>query len=226
MPVEPGLVDCSLQPGFGVVALAASAGGLEALMEILNGLPVDFPASVLVAQHRSAALPDLLAHVLGRRTPLRVKTAEEGEVPKPGVVYTSPAGRHLELGTFGQLHVWRAVRVRFVRPSADLLFESLARTHGGRAVAVVLTGMGDDGARGVRAVRRAGGFVIAQDEDTAPYPDMPLAAVATAAVDLVLPLCRVAFALTALVMGAEAAIARHPAPPLVGRQLRAHRLGA
>src|SRR5262249_7779788 len=82
---------------------------------------------------------------------------------------------------------------------------------------------GERRARGVRAVRRAAGFVIAQDEDTAPYPEMPRAAIATAAVDLVLPLCRVAFALTALVMGSEAAIARHPAPLLVGRCLRAHR---
>jgi two-component system chemotaxis response regulator CheB len=207
-----------------VVALAASAGGLKALMEILGGLPADFPAPVLIAQHRSAEMPDLLPALLGHRTRLRVKRAEEGEVPKPGVVYTAPAGRHLEVGTSGQLQVWRANRVRFVRPSADLLFESLARTHGGRSVAVVLTGMGDDGARGVRAIRRAAGFVIAQDEDTAEHPEMPRAATATAAVDLVLPLYRVAFALTALVMGAEDAVARHKTPPLVGRQLRARPL--
>jgi two-component system chemotaxis response regulator CheB len=135
-------------------------------------------------------------------------------------VYTAPVGRHLEVGPAGEFQVWRVEWVRYVRPSADLLFESLSRAHGGRAVAVVLTEMGDDGARGVRAVRRFGGFVIAQDGDEAECPDMPLSATATAAVDLTLPLCRIAFALTALVVGAEAALARHPAPALVGRRLR------
>lgn len=86
---------------------------------------------------------------------------------------------------------------------------------------MVLTGTGCDGARGARAVRRAGGFVIAQDEATAEHPDMPRAAVEAAAADLVLPLCRVAFALTALVMGVDAAVARHPPPGPVGRRLRA-----
>jgi two-component system chemotaxis response regulator CheB len=87
-------------------------------------------------------------------------------------------------------------------------------------VAVVLTGMGEDGARGVRAIRRRGGFVLAQDESSAEHFDMPRAAIETGRVDLVLPLCRMGFALTALVMGREEAVARHPDPGPVGRALR------
>jgi two-component system chemotaxis response regulator CheB len=89
-----------------------------------------------------------------------------------------------------------------------------------RAVGVVLTGMGDDGVRGVRILRRAGGFVIAQDERTSEHFDMPLAAAEIGRVDVVLPLFRIAFALTALVMGREAAVALHPDPGPVGRELR------
>jgi two-component system chemotaxis response regulator CheB len=207
--------------GYGVVALAASAGGLKALSAVLSELPSDFPAPVLVTQHRSAELPDLLPIVLGRATALRVKTATEGEVPRPGVVYTAPPGRHLHVGTWGQLHVWRTERIRYVRPSADLLFETVAARHGGRCIAVVLTELGDDGARGVRVLRGAGGFVIAQDEGTAEHFEMPLAAAEVGRVDLVLPLFRIAFALTALVMGREVAVARHPDPGPVGRGLRA-----
>jgi two-component system chemotaxis response regulator CheB len=209
--------------GYDVVALAASAGGLKALSSVLGRLPEDFPAPVLVVQHRSGDLPDLLPVILGQATALRVKTAEEGEVPRAGVVYTAPPGRHIRVGTSGQMHVRLSERIRFVRPSADLLFETLAARHGPRSVGVVLTGMGDDGARGVRILRRAGGFVIAQDESTSEHFDMPLAAAEIGRVDVVLPLFRIPFALTALVMGRAAAMAWHGNPGPVGRELTAPR---
>jgi two-component system chemotaxis response regulator CheB len=202
------------------MALAASAGGLKALRRILAELPAVFPAAVLVAQHRAADFPDQLHEVLGYHVGLPVRPAEQGDSPRPGVVYVAPAGRHLVVRPDGTFCTSRTERVRFVRPSADLLFESVAAGYGDRAVAVVLTGMGNDGARGVRAVRRSGGFVIAQDESSAEHPEMPRAAVETAGVDLVLPLGRIGFALTALAMGAEAAMALLPDPGLVGRELR------
>ena len=208
-------------PAFDAVALAASAGGLKAFTQILGGLPADFPAAVLVVQHRSVIYPDLFAELLGRHSALPVTAARTGEVPRPGTVYVAPAGRHLVVRSDGASCVERTDRVRHVRPSADLLFESLAARYGERAVAVVLTGLGDDGARGVRAVRRRGGFVLAQNESSAEHFDMPRAAIDTARVDLVLPVRRMAFALTALVMGTEAAVARHPHPGPVGRALRA-----
>src|SRR5262245_46057158 len=114
------------RPGFEVVALVTSAGGLKALTQILRELPADFPAAVLVAQHRSAGYPDHLPELLGAAATLRVKRAEEGEVPLAGVVYTAPTGRHLLVGPVGDLSVRRTERVRFVRPSADLLLESVA----------------------------------------------------------------------------------------------------
>jgi two-component system chemotaxis response regulator CheB len=206
---------------FDVVALAASAGGLRALQRILGDLPSGFPAAVLVAQHRAADFPDLLPGILGDRTGLPVRSAQQGEAPRGGVVHLAPPGRHLVVRPDGTFCTSRTERVRFVRPSADLLFESVAARYGDRAVAVVLTGMGEDGARGVRSIRRRGGFVIAQDESSSEHFDMPRAAIETARVDLVLPLCRIAFALTALVMGPQAAVVLHPDLGPVGRGLRA-----
>ncbi|HEY1378301.1 MAG TPA: chemotaxis protein CheB [Gemmataceae bacterium] len=208
-------------PAFDLVALAASAGGLAVLRQLLGGLPADFPAAVVVAQHRSAAGPNCLPEILRRSARLPVMSAADGDVPRPGVVYVALPGRHLVVTAAGTFDTGRSAPGVLVRPSADLLFASVADRYGGRVVAAVLSGMGSDGARGVRAVRGAGGFVIAQDGATAAYPGMPQSAVDTGRVDLVLPLRRLAFALTALVMGGEAACARHPAPGPVGRGLRA-----
>jgi two-component system chemotaxis response regulator CheB len=189
---------------FDVVVLAASAGGLKAFSRVLAGLPADFPAAVLVVQHRSFLVPDYLPELLGRWSKLPVKHAEDGEALRAGTVFVGPADRHLLVEPGGKLCVRRSDRVQFYRPSVDLLFESVANSLGDRAVAVVLTGMGDDGSRGVRAVRGQGGFLIAQDEATSEHFSMPLAAIDTQKVDLVLPLRHIAFALTTLVMGIDA----------------------
>lgn len=129
-----------------MVALAASAGGLKAFR---SGLPADFPAAVLVAQHRSACFPDLLSELLGYWTKLAVKQAEDGEGLRAGIAFACPVDRHLLVGAGGKPCVRQSDRVQCYRPSADLLFGSVANSLGGRAVAVVLTGMGDDGSRGV-----------------------------------------------------------------------------
>jgi len=205
---------------FDIVAVAASAGGLQVLTELTRRLPADFTAAVLLAQHRAAAYPDLLEQLLTLRAALPVVGDADRQTPQSGRIYVAPAGRHLVVRSNGQLDTGREEPIRNVRPSADLLFESVAARYGSRAVAVVLTGKGDDGARGVREVRRCGGFVIAQDEATAEHFDMPRAAIDTGQVDLVLPAGRLAFALTALVMGAEAAVARHPDPGPIGRLAR------
>jgi two-component system, chemotaxis family, protein-glutamate methylesterase/glutaminase len=178
--------------GYTACAIAASAGGILAVRELLTGLPGHFPLPVLLAQHHGLHSNAGLINVLRSATPLRVQQASEGELAVAGVVYLAPPGRHLEVRDDGLLSIARAGRVRFVHPSADLLFDSVARFHQERAVAVVLTGNGRDGAEGVSAIRRAGGFVIAQDEDSCHHFDMPAAAIETGKVDLVLSLAQIA----------------------------------
>jgi two-component system, chemotaxis family, protein-glutamate methylesterase/glutaminase len=183
---------------FRIVAIATSAGGLAALKEILSNLPADFPLPILVVQHLPERTNAYLADLLARHTPLRVKFAESGERPEPRMVLVAPGGRHLLLQPDLSVCICRQDRVNFVCPSADVLFESIARTYHEAAIAVVLTGMGRDGASGTVAVRRHGGFVIAQDPATAEYASMPAAAIEIGKVDLVLPLHQIASALDTL----------------------------
>jgi two-component system chemotaxis response regulator CheB len=197
MREEP--VPSAVGSSFAVVAMAASAGGVHALSTVLAGLTADFPAAVVVVQHVCPHEPSLLADVLGRRTALRVKQAEEGDVLRPGTVYTAPPDRHLLVNAGGTLSLSQSPKVHHTRPAADPLFESVAAGLGDRAIAVVLTGWGEDGSGGVRAIKRAGGRVIAQDAETAEVPGMPRAAVQTGAVDFVLPLGGIAAALMMLV---------------------------
>ena len=186
------------KPASFVVALAASAGGLRAFSHVLAALPGDFPAAVVVLQHLPADHASLLAEILGRRTALRVKEAEEGDALCDGTVYVAPPGRHLLVGSEGRLTLTHTAPVRFVRPSADALFESVAARYGKCAVAVVLTGTGSDGADGAAAVRRAGGVCIAQDPATAEFLGMPAAAIGAGSVDRVLSLDDIAPALIGL----------------------------
>ena len=196
MPAAPDLA--TAPPAAMVVALAASAGGLKALSRVLASLPADFAAAVVVVQHLMPGRLSLLADILARRTPLRVKQAEEGDSLCAGTVYVAPPDHHLIVGPGGRLRLTRTPLVHFSRPSADVLLESLAAAFPGHSVAVVLTGTGRDGAGGAGVVRRAGGFSIAQDPATAEFIGMPGAAVA-AGVDFILSLDDIAPALIGLV---------------------------
>jgi two-component system, chemotaxis family, protein-glutamate methylesterase/glutaminase len=177
------------------VGVAASAGGLRALTVLLSALPLDFPAPIAIVQHLDPRHPSLMAGILGRATPLMVKEAEEGETLQPGGVFVAPPDRHLLVNPGGTLTLTRSELVHFVRPSADLLFESLAASLRDRAVAVVLTGSGSDGALGLRAIRKMGGRTIAQDEATSEFFGMPDAAIRMGVVDVILPLERIGPAL-------------------------------
>jgi two-component system chemotaxis response regulator CheB len=187
-----------------VVALAASAGGLAALSHVLSALPPDFPAPVLIVQHLDPHHRSWLAEILGRRAALAVCQAEDGMLPAAGTVYVAPPNRHLLVRGDGTLDLSDSVRVQHVRPSADLLFASLAEVWGGGAIAVVLTGTGKDGAEGVRAVKSRGGTVIVQDEASAEFFGMPGAAIRTGVADRVLPLDDIAPALVELAAGVNA----------------------
>jgi two-component system chemotaxis response regulator CheB len=188
---------------FDVVALASSAGGLTALSTVLGALPSEFPVAIVVVQHLDPRHRSLMADILSRRTPLKVKQAEEGETLHPATVYIAPPDRHLLVNADGTLSLTQSVLVHFVRPSADLLFESVAASYRDRAIAVVLSGSGSDGSMGVQAIKRMGGTVIAQDEATAEFSGMPSAAIKTRSVDFILPLAEIGPALAALVLRGE-----------------------
>lgn len=183
---------------FDIVAIASSAGGLAALTTLVSNLPSDFSAALLVVQHIDPRHRSLLADILSRRTPLRNKSAEAGERVVPGTIYTALPDRHLLMDPDGSLSLTRSELVNYLRPSADLLFESVAATYRDRVIAVVLTGTGRDGAAGVEAVKKMGGTVIVQDERTSEFYGMPSAAIATGAVDFVLPIDEIGPALVRL----------------------------
>ena len=182
------------------MAMAASAGGLTALGHVLSRLPSDFTAAIVVVQHLDPRHRSLMAEILDKRTSLEVRQAQEGDLLRPGTVYIAPPDHHLLVNSDGRLSLSRSELVHFVRPSADLLFESVAASYQERAIAVVLTGTGSDGSMGVAAIKKLGGIVIAQDELSAEYSGMPAAAVATKCVDFVLNLDEIAAALITLVM--------------------------
>jgi two-component system chemotaxis response regulator CheB len=166
---------------------------------VLGGLPADFPASIVVVQHLDPRHRSLMADILSRHTRIAVKQAVAGELVQAGIVYIAPPDRHLLVNPDGSLGLTQSELVHFVRPSADLLFESVAASFRDRAIAVVLTGSGSDGAMGAKAVKEVGGTVIAQDEATSEFFAMPSAAIQTGAVDFVLPLDEIAAALMTLV---------------------------
>lgn len=183
-----------------MVVMGASAGGVSAISQILAGLPANFPLSVAVVLHRARGSTGVLSQIFQRRTVLAVKEAEDGEPLRPGVVHLATVDRHLTItGTF--LHLTDTTKVRYVRPSADVLFESAAAALGSKVIAVVLTGGGSDESDGIKAVKAKGGLVIAQDQASSHDPDMPSAAIATGVVDFVLPLEEIAPKLVALTMG-------------------------
>lgn len=178
-----------------VVALVASAGGLDALAEVLGPLPADLPAAVLVAQHLDPYRTSHLTSILARQTALRVAEAADGDELVPGVVLVAPAARHLLLMPESRIGLVGVGALPPARPSADLLLATLAVTCGRRALAVVLTGKGTDAQAGIRAVARCGGTVFAQDEATSAHFGMPSAAIGTGLVHAVLPLSGIAGAI-------------------------------
>jgi two-component system, chemotaxis family, protein-glutamate methylesterase/glutaminase len=171
-----------------LVAMGASWGGLHAVETVLDGLPDGFTTPIAIAQHRAVdSGSGALAHVLSLRSGLDVKEVGDKDAIEPGGVYLAPADYHLLVEPTGFALSTEAV-VQHSRPSIDVLLDSAADTYGGRLIAVILTGANDDGAYGIRRVKRRGGVTIAQDPSTAARREMPEAAIATGAVDHVLPL--------------------------------------
>ncbi len=186
-------------PNFKVVGLAASAGGVKAVGRVLAALPRDFPAAIVMVQHRTAQEPFLLPEVLSRQTDLRVEKAVDGAAVRLATVYIALPDWHLLVNEGGILSLSRSPKVHSVRPSADVLFESLAASFKERAIAVVLTGADSDASGGVPVIKRMGGVVIVQDPATAEISGMPRSAIETGVVDFIVPLDEIASTLVSLV---------------------------
>ena len=183
--------------GCDLVIIGASWGGLHAIGEILGGLPDDFPAPVVVVQHRQPGQPDMLSGLLDRHGPLTVREAEDKSELSPGCVLIAPADYHVLVET-DHLELTTEAEVRFSRPSIDVAMETAAHAFGDRAIGVVLTGANDDGAAGLAEIRRLGGVAVAQDPDTAEKSTMPAAAIAAARPQYVCRLEEIAPLLTSL----------------------------
>jgi two-component system chemotaxis response regulator CheB len=181
-----------------VIAIAASAGGVDALVRLVADLPPDLDAAICVVLHVSPTSRSMLAPILDRRGALPVVVAENGAHLRPGRIYVAPPDHHLLIRSH-VLELSRGPKENGVRPAADPMFRSLARSWGGCGIAVVLSGALDDGAAGAVAVVEAGGQLVVQDPDDALVPGMPSSAIAVTQPSAVVPLDQLAETLTQLV---------------------------
>ena len=172
---------------------------MTALQAVVGALPARFPAAVFVVQHLDPRHKSLLADLLGRHARVAVKEAVNGELIQPGTVYIAPPDTHLLVAN-GHISLTSSELVHFTRPSVDLLFESVAAAYRDRAIGVILTGSGLDGATGIRAIKEQGGTTITQDPADADHPSMPANAYATGCIDFKLPLEDVGPAIARLVL--------------------------
>ncbi|MFB3813871.1 MAG: chemotaxis response regulator protein-glutamate methylesterase [Terriglobales bacterium] len=176
---------------FPLICLAASTGGPAALMQLAPMFPREFPGAVLLIQHMPGSFTGQFSQQLAEVASIRVKEAEQGELIYPGTIYVCPGSQHLRVSPNGRVTLDDGPRVNGYRPCADLTMETLASFAGPMGTGVVLTGMGADGARGARAIKATGGYVIAQDEATSVIFGMPAEAIRTGAVDQVVPLTQI-----------------------------------
>jgi two-component system, chemotaxis family, protein-glutamate methylesterase/glutaminase len=184
-------------PTHDLIVIGASAGGVEALMEVARGLPPDLPAAVIVVLHLPAGSPSFLPQILARAGALPAEHARDGAPILAGRIYVAPPDHHL-LVQPGVLSLSRGPQENRHRPAIDPLFRSAALAYGQRVVAVVLTGMLDDGTAGLAAVKRRGGVAVVQDPGSALFPSMPQQALAHVDVDVCVPLPSIAAALVRL----------------------------
>ena len=177
-----------MRPGsYSMVGIVSSTGGPQALVQLLSGLGADFPLPILLVQHITSSFLDGFVSWLSSTTPFQVKIAKEDERPLPGHVYVAPVDQHIAL-VHGCLSILDSPPVCGQKPSGSVLFNSLARELGSKAVGVVLTGMGADGSDGLNDIFKAGGYTIAEDSSTCVVFGMPSAAQKIGAVREMLPL--------------------------------------
>lgn len=173
---------------FPIIVLASSTGGPATLMKFIPFFPKDFPGAVILVQHMPGNFTSQFSAQLAEASQIKVKEAEAGEIIVPGQLYVCPGSHHLRVSPTGRISLDDGPRVGGYRPCADLTFESAAEYAGPMTIGVILTGMGNDGSKGVQLIRSVGGHVIAQDESTAVIFGMPQEAIKTGVVDQVLPM--------------------------------------
>jgi two-component system chemotaxis response regulator CheB len=189
--------------GSWLVTVAASAGGIPALQKLVGSLPRDLPAAVVVLLHRSPDQSESnLNRILARAGALPVVTAAEGQVIEGGTIYVARPDLHLTVSPEKRFSYIDGKRIKYLRSSANPLFESAAVAFKHRLLAVVLTGHGSDATNGVQAVKEYGGLVIAQDPMSAENRSMPQAAIKSGSVDFVLPLEAIGQVIADIVGGA------------------------
>jgi two-component system, chemotaxis family, protein-glutamate methylesterase/glutaminase len=175
-------------PAQRIVVVGASAGGVEALMELTRSLPADFPAPIFVTIHVPPDSSSILPVILKRRGRLDATHAQDGMQFKPGVVYVAPPDHHMLIQRDGTLRVVRGPRENRHRPAIDPLFRGAAVAAGPAAIGVILSGTLDDGTAGLIAIKECGGTAVVQDPSEAVYSSMPQSAIENVDVDFVLPL--------------------------------------
>jgi two-component system, chemotaxis family, protein-glutamate methylesterase/glutaminase len=178
-------------PNKHLVVIGASAGGIEALRELVAALPPDFPAPIAVVLHSSPQSPGVLDTILSRSGPLPASNARDREWLKPGHIYVAPPDFHMLIEP-GIVRVTKGPRENRFRPAIDPLFRSAGQVYGPAAIGVVLTGNLDDSTAGLWAIKQLGGIAIVQDPEDAMFPDMPRNALAHVRVDHTLPLLEIA----------------------------------
>jgi two-component system, chemotaxis family, protein-glutamate methylesterase/glutaminase len=175
-----------------ILAIGGSTGGPQAFHKILSKLPIDFPLPIICIQHISEGFLAGLVSWLDAACLLKVKIAEEAEQPLPGYVYYAPEGYHLSVNRQGRFTYSAAPPVSSHRPSVSVTFQALAEVYGAETIGVLLTGMGRDGADGMKAIAQIGGLTIAQDEASSVIFGMPHEAIQLGAVKHVLDICDIA----------------------------------
>jgi two-component system chemotaxis response regulator CheB len=186
--------------GLDIIVVGASAGGIEALVQLVRGLPAGLPASVFVVCHFPSGFPSRLPEILSREGPLLARHARDGEATDPGHIYVAPPDLHLALEP-GLVRLSRGPRENRFRPSIDVLFRSAARAYGPRVGAVMLSGSLIDGVAGLLAVRGAGGVAVVQDPADALLPDLPRSALKMTGADHVIPAREIGPLLARLAVG-------------------------
>lgn len=189
-----------------LIVVGASLGGLHALEVLLKGLPKDFPVPVAIAQHRHKTSDGSLSTVLQQQCAVPITEVEDKDIIMPGRVYVAPADYHLLVEAsqteWGSQEEYRTsiptlalsteAPVLYARPSIDVLFESAADAYGEKVIGVILTGASNDGSQGLASIKANGGLTIVQEPSTAYCATMPKAAIATVAIDWILPLNEIA----------------------------------
>jgi two-component system chemotaxis response regulator CheB len=181
-----------------LIGIASSTGGPGALATAFKSLPADFPLPILVVQHVTRGFTTGLADWLNGETALQVGLAGHGETPRSGTILLAPDDYHMRVNGRGVVELSKEPPYKGLRPAANYLFHSMARAYGPRAMGIIMTGMGDDGAEGIEALHKSGGITIAQDEKSSVVYGMPREAVLRNAVDQVLSLNQIAAALDSL----------------------------